>query len=122
VWVTRTLAYVELKNKHGQSELVRFILTAPAREKIREFDSGHQQSITPQAVVFAAPKSYQRLDSLQKKKDAHAARERRQRAAYVKGTIHEKGKHKLRPVNSALRDPATGMFHFALLAKEGANA
>jgi hypothetical protein len=76
VWVTRTLAYVELKNRHGESELVRFILTAPAREKIREFDSGHQQSITPQAVVFAAPKSYQRLDSVYKKSLAHAARER----------------------------------------------
>jgi hypothetical protein len=110
VWVTRTLAYVELKNKQGKPELVRFILTAPAREKIKEFDSG-KQSVTPQAVVFAAPKKTQRLDSNYKRKQA--ANKKRQRAAYLKGTI-KKRDHKLRPVSEALRDPATGMFHFTV--------
>jgi hypothetical protein len=53
VWVTRTLAYIELRIKGGKSILQRFILTDPARNNVKSFDA--KEELQPEAVVFAAP-------------------------------------------------------------------
>ena len=109
VWVTRGLAYVELKGKGGKSELHRFILSDPARMNVKDFDNG--KDITSEAVIFAAPKGGQRLDAQRLKYYASKNSSNQKKKAYVSGTV--KGHHRPKPIAQVLRDPATGMFHFA---------
>jgi hypothetical protein len=119
VWVTRGLAYVELKNKHGKPELRRFILTNPAKAKIRDFDKGSTQ-VTPESVIFAAPTGSQRLDAIHLRKMKSNADLARRRKAYVTGTVSAPSKPKQKvgkPAGPALREKATGMFQFTQKAQ-----
>jgi hypothetical protein len=117
VWVTRTLAYVELKGKGGKPELRRFILTEPARKNVKAFDAG--TDVTPEAVIFAAPSGGRTLDAKAaawkrwgSKQNEKKKKERKQKKhAYLKGE-NPAGPKKPNPFFSALRDPAIGMFQF----------
>lgn len=113
VWVTRTVAYVELKGKGGKPELHRFILTDPARLAVREFDA--KKDVTPEAVGFAAPTRSQCLDALYLKHQKMMAKTEKHQA-YVKGKKKSYPKNpsapqRLKPFHE-LRAPAHGMFQF----------
>ena len=109
VWVTRRVAYVELKNVDGKPELRRFMLAEPAKIAIGKFDA--KQDVKPQAVVFEAPKGSQRLDAsrgrYQKRKQAMKNNPAKKKA-YIRGRA---GAHQVNRF-TALRSPATGMFQF----------
>jgi len=114
VWVARGVAYVELKGKGGKSILERFILKDPARINLRKFDTG-VADLTPEAVIFAAPKGRQTLDGLNRNyrkwvEDGKPSR----KTALLKGI--RKSKNGLRASQTikdiGLRDPQTGMFQF----------
>lgn len=113
VWVTRTLAYVELKVKKGKSVLERFILTAPAKANIRDFDA--TEDVTEEAVVFAAPSPSRTLDG---KAKAHARWKAKKlleaKKAYVVGTkpVEQKTNHKKADTVGTMRNRAYGMFQF----------
>jgi hypothetical protein len=119
VWITRSLAYVELRGKNGKPELRRFYLKAPAQEEVKAFDSGGQ--VARSAVIFAAPTGSHTLE-------AKAAAWRRWqhkrkgkgKEAYIKG--EKKGATKAAPVSfiAALREPAYGMFQFRSTQKQRA--
>jgi hypothetical protein len=111
VWVARGVAYVELRNKQGKPELHRFILSDPAKVKIKDFDAS--KHVPVHSVVFTAPSASQSLE--------HSAREYRIRKAKgdfnkEKRKAHVVGQkqkdHSIHPLELALRDPATGMFQF----------
>ena len=111
VWVTRTLAYIELQNKKGEPVLHRFILKSPARNQVKGFDKDKEYA-TPEAVIFARPEGRMRLDA---KLVAEAKRRTRiksgkEKKAYVKGQAARP--HRVKPLADTLRDPAFGMFHF----------
>jgi hypothetical protein len=116
VWITRTLAYVELKNKKGEPELRRFILKDPARHQVKGFDKG--EYATEEAVIFARPEGAYRLDAIAAESRQRSRKARRdkkskvKKSAYVKGEAAGSGSHHLEPLAGALRDPASGMFHF----------
>lgn len=110
VWVTRTLAYVELKAKGGKPELQRFILRDPAKVKIRQFDSG--LGPTPEAVVFAAPRNSETLDAKTAGWKRWKKKQKDKKTAYVKGEKMGAIKSKPHPLFSVLRDSAYGMFQF----------
>jgi hypothetical protein len=118
VYVTRGLAYVELRGKGGRHELRRFILTDPASTNVKRFDA--KEEVSPQAVVFAAPKGARRLDAQVAAWHRWVARQKKYggQKAYVKGTARGKG-HTIKPLADTLRDPATGMFQFATKRKSG---
>lgn len=112
VWVTRMLAYVELKGKGGKPVLQRFILKDPAKQNVKAFDAG--DLITPEAVIFAAPTGSQTLDA-----QAEQWRQRgKNKKAYIQGEIEKSARSgdprrkKAQPLSS-LRDVATGRFHFS---------
>jgi hypothetical protein len=110
VFVTRGLAYIELKNKLGKPELWRFILTKPAVENIHEFDARGQ--LTQEAVVFAAPKGARRLDY---QRQAYQQKVKSEpRPALVKGILKgSKPKEKVGHLMAEkLRDKQTGRFQF----------
>jgi hypothetical protein len=116
VWVTRTIAYVELKGKGGKPELHRFILSTPAQVAVGEFDA--EKDVTPEAISFVAPTGTRTLDYYRSPK--------RRAAKAEKGKAYVVGKKKNYPQNPArpqrpetigerlrkLREPAYGMFHF----------
>lgn len=114
VWVTRNVAYVELKNKKGVSELHRFILKDPARDKVKGFDQD-KMNVTPEAVIFAAPSGSRRLDAI--KANWHKWNERQKKGASQKAHIKGHGikkASKRHEVNSfhTLRSSGSGMFQF----------
>lgn len=108
VWVTRSLAYVELKEKGGKPVLERFILTDPARVNVKDFDA--EKDVTPEAVVFAAPRGSQRLDAKAAAYSRWASG--KSRKAYLKGQKSGESKRKIPQPVSTLRDRATGKFQF----------
>jgi hypothetical protein len=114
VWVTRRVAYVELKNAKGEPELRRFMLAEPARIAIGKFDA--KKDVKPQAVVFEAPKGSDRLDVQRAKYRALVERKKSQshNKAYVTGVKPPRKHSGAQQVNefTALRSPATGMFQF----------
>ena len=111
VWVTRRVAYVELKNVNGKPELRRFMLSEPAKVAVGKFDS--KQDVKPQVVAFEAPKGSDRLDVQRAKYQALAKRRKEQphNKAYVKGSKRGSGVQQVNEF-TALRHPATGMFQF----------
>lgn len=117
VWITRTLAYLELNNKKGEPELRRFILKDPARSQVKGFDKGEVD--TPEAVIFAEPKGAFSLDAKRETEARRRVRSKsKKKSAYIKG--ESKGgenSHRLEPLASALRNPASGMFHFNKIDK-----
>jgi hypothetical protein len=114
VWVTRGLAYVELKDGKGKSALHRFILGNLARFKISDFDASRY--VPAHSVMFMAPRGKQTLDAKNK-----IYRERVEdlksgkvfpKKAHVVG---KKQDHTAHPLESAtLRDKATGLFQFKI--------
>src|SRR5215472_16952410 len=108
VFVTRGLAYVELKGKNGKPELRRFVLTKAAKENIRRFDAGNDQ-VTPEAVIFAAPTGSKSL-SYQSSRSGKP----KPKPALIKGRKGGKPREKIGiPVGIALREKQTGRFQFA---------
>jgi hypothetical protein len=59
VFIKRGVAYVEMPDTNGKLYLYRFILTTPAKSKIKEFDDGEE--LPAHAVIFAAPKGSRTL-------------------------------------------------------------
>jgi hypothetical protein len=111
VWITRRIAYVELKNKKGEPELRRFILKDPARNQVKGFDQGKDYA-TPEAVIFARPEGNQTLDAIRVKDQKFRMRCKAglvRKKAYVKG---QRGKETMEPFFRVLRAPACGMFQF----------
>jgi len=110
VFVTRGLAYVELKNRFGKPELRRFILTQPAKRKVRQFDLPDPQ-ITSEAVIFAAPEGSRTLNSIRAKYRIRVAKMPKKGPRILKswppGTPRQAG--------PALRDKQTGHFNFSML-------
>lgn len=111
VWVARTTAYVELPDLDGNPQLHRFILSSPARFKMKDFDA--KKYVAKHAVVFAAPKGNQTLEAISKnwkawKKKVDAGYKPKKKA-HILG---QKKDHSIRPLDLTLRDPATGMFQF----------
>jgi len=111
VWITRTRAYVELKNKGGRPELHRFVLADPARVNIKDFDA--KKDVTPEAILFLAPKGRTTLEG-QRKVQRAWEHNMRQGKAYVSGdAIPESGPKrpaKKKPVS--LRESGSGKFQF----------
>lgn len=117
VWVTRTLAYVEMKGKGGVPQLMRFILKSPAKDETLKFDTGGQ--ITAEAVIFAAPTGKKTLGAQDKTwhdwKTKQESKSEPRKKAYVKGKIKSSKKkidHSIEPLGIAIRSRATGMFNF----------
>ena len=114
VFVTRGLAYVELKNKFGKPELRRFILTERAKERVREFDNEDAQ-LTEEAIIFAAPSGsktleYARTSYLAKKAQGPKRKKPRILTSLPTGA---KPKEKIGlPAGPVLRDKQTGRFNF----------
>jgi hypothetical protein len=114
VYVTRMLAYVELRGKKGQPELHRFMLKDPARHKIRGFDA--RDEVPPESVIFAAPKGKQKLDAqaesyrqwVKKRRAQGKSTRKQQRKAYVVG--ESKDQKPKSPLD--LRASQRGMFQF----------
>ena len=117
VWITRTLAYVELNNKKGEPELRRFILKDPARNQVKGFDKGDYA--TPEAVIFAQPLGCYSLDAKRYTEARRRVRAKnKKKSAYIKGESKGGGNsHRLIPLANALRNPASGMFHFNKIDK-----
>jgi hypothetical protein len=123
VWVTRTIAYVEMMGHGGKREIRRFILTKPARKAIYDFDT-NREDCTPEAVIFSAPKGSLRLDAILERKrpldkKRREKRREKQRKAFLNGTISPLKKEDVKkvsrmPLGLALRQPASGRFHFAI--------
>jgi hypothetical protein len=110
VWVTRSLAYVELKVKGGRSVLNRFLLSSPAKENVAEFDKKSAE-LTPEAVVFSAPAGARTLDA--KRNAWHQwEKKRRQGKAYVKGEAPKTDRKRIKHFGETLRNKATGKFQF----------
>jgi hypothetical protein len=108
VWITRTRAYVELKGRGGRPELQRFILSDPAMANIRDFDA--KKDVSPEAIVFLAPKGKQTLDA----QLASYQKRKKQGKAYISGEAagqnkaRQSGKQRL----TGLRGSGTGKFQF----------
>lgn len=108
VWVTRTRAYLELKNRKGNPELHRFILKEPAQLQIKGFDK--DKDVTEEAVIFAAPEGRNTLAAINK---AYQQRKTQAKKSTQKTSPKTTtGKHQPEPMFSKLRAPAYGMFHF----------
>jgi hypothetical protein len=110
------VAYVELKGRGGKPELHRFKPKPAARLNIKAFDAG--QHVTPEAVVFAAPKGRETLSEQNKHQRAYVKRLRAEghppRSAHIKGTMNKPPRrHDHKIENLTLRDPQTGMFQFS---------
>jgi hypothetical protein len=121
VWVTRNLAYVELKGPGGKSQLHRFILSNPAKINVRNFDN--HQKVQPEAVLFAAPTGRKTLDAqaaayLRWVQGKAKPQKHPRKKAYLVGEqpecpSAEASKRKVpQPAQNLLRDRATGMFQF----------
>lgn len=104
VWVTRTVAYIEFRGRKGVHELRRFILKAPARENIKDFDAGKE--VSPESVIFAAPVGRQRLGHMIPGKTKNNKKQ-----AHVKTAVIPR--KKARPFFSQYRESASGQFHFS---------
>jgi hypothetical protein len=121
VWVTRNLAYVELKVSGGKSQLHRFILSNPAKINVRNFDN--HEKVHSEAVIFSAPvgkqtleaqaAAYQRWAQGKAKPQKHSRKK-----AYLVGELPEcptasTSQRKVpEPAGTLLRHRATGMFQF----------
>lgn len=116
VWVARGVAYVELKNKNGKPELHRFMLSDPAKLKLKDFDAG--KHVPPHSIVFAAPTYTHSLnrpaERYQRRKETgyyqSEEHKKKRRKAHVVG--EKKKDHTIRPLELTIRDAATGMFQF----------
>jgi hypothetical protein len=116
VWVTRSVAYAEIKGKGGKPILERFILTAAAKDNIKAFDA--EEQLTPEAVIFSAPAGSQCLDAIEEKNKANAGNKKaRRKKAFIVGdkpaglSSHAKSKL-LKPAGLTLREKASGRFQF----------
>lgn len=125
VWVTRTVAYVELRAKGGKPYLARMIPSPVAKSNLKDFDDLQQMS--PEAVCFEAPKGSRRLDRI--RAAYQRWKERKTQAssqAYVKGLISPKpplkDHHHPKPFDAFLRAKATGKFQFSPTSHHDPNA
>jgi hypothetical protein len=112
VWVTRGLAYVELKDEKGKSALHRFILGNPARFKINDFDASRY--VPAHSVMFMAPRGRQTLNAKSKAYRKHVEDLKSGKVLPKKAhVIGKKQDHTAHALDSAtLRDKATGLFQF----------
>jgi hypothetical protein len=120
VWVTRGLAYIELRGKNGAKILYRFILKDPAKKFIKGYDQT-KDALFPESVIFAAPTGKRTLNAQRaaakewydRQREAGANPSKRpHRKAHVVGEL--KGEI-VRPPSKTpltLRERQSGMFRF----------
>lgn len=119
VYITRTRAYMELPDENGKLYLQRFMLSSPAKVKIKDFDT--YDHVPPHAVVFLAPYGSHTLEAQNRTQRAWRRRVLAERLgptpvpkkAYIVGQkVRGKGATVETFEDSLIRNVATGMFQF----------